>query len=599
MKTKVAQDYFEKIKFAMKKFLFLLLITLFVGTIWAQDSYRNISGIVTDGKRPLKEVEVTNIESESLVKTDASGRYSIRAQEGETLVYNYSGKKAVEINVEDVTTYLNINLKDEIQELSEVVISKKNSKTQAELTQEYNINKDLIRTSYGIIDTKRSNYNIRVFQGKNLNPASYDIISILRAKVPNILVPNNTFASNNVVAYFPRGYTSINNPTPILFDVDGNLMQTVPTYVDVLNIDRIAIITSLGALQRYGSLAAGGLVIINTKVTNFTREPGTVAPYDQAKLRTNFVQDGVAKVATEEVTPVYLESLRSTENLEEAIALYNEMSKRYGPSPYFYLDARNFFIEEREDSNTADQITKIITDKFSENPVVLKALAYQLDEEKNYKNSLELYKKIFVLRPDYQQSYRDLANAYLNYGNAHRAALLYARYNYILSQGLFEESETFSTILKRDFDNLLAQNRELLPKTKFFDVKDKDGFNGTRLFFEWNDSEAEFELQFVNNDKQYYLFKHSYFDNEKLIKEEKQYGFSSQEHLIFDAEDEWQVNVNYLGNKSLTPTYLKVTIYRNFGLASEQKESQVFKLSAKNLNQELTKIKNNYASSKP
>ncbi|MGB5318588.1 carboxypeptidase-like regulatory domain-containing protein, partial [Eudoraea sp.] len=142
MKTKVAQDYFEKIKFAMKKFLFLLLITLFVGPIWAQDSYRNISGIVTDGKRPLKEVEVTNIESESLVKTDASGRYSIRAQEGETLVYNYSGKKAVEINVEDVTTYLNINLKDEIQELSEVVISKKYSKTQAELTQEYNINKD-------------------------------------------------------------------------------------------------------------------------------------------------------------------------------------------------------------------------------------------------------------------------------------------------------------------------------------------------------------------------------------------------------------------------------------------------------------------------
>jgi hypothetical protein len=58
-------------------------------------------------------------------------------------------------------------------------------------------------------------------------------------------------------------------------------------------------------------------------------------------------------------------------------------------------------------------------------------------------------------------------------------------------------------------------------------------------------------------------------------------------------------NVNYLGNKSLTPTYLKVTIYHNFGLASEQKESQVFKLSAKNLNQELTKIKNNYASSKP
>ena len=230
---------------------------------------------------------------------------------------------------------------------------------------------------------------------------------------------------------------------------------------------------------------------------------------------------------------------------------------------------------------------------------MLGTLAYQLDDERDFKSSLELYKEIFILRPDYQQSYRDLANAYLNDGNVQRAALLYARYNYILSQGLFEESETFSTILKRDFDNLLAQNKELLPKSRSFDVKDKDGFNGTRLFFEWNDSEAEFELQFVNNDKQYYLFQHSFFDNENLIKEEKQFGFSSQEHLIFEAEDEWQVNVKYLGNKSLTPTYLKVTIYHDFGLISEQKESKVFKLSTKNINQELTKIKSNFVASRP
>lgn len=575
---------------AMKESLFFSFTLFFVALCTSQDGYRSISGIVTDGKTPLMEVEVANINSAMKVKTDGQGRYQIRAQEGETLAYNYNGKKAVEIDVEDVTTFLNVKLKDEVQELSEVVVTKDYHKSQADLSLEYHTNKDLIRTSYGIIDTRRFNYNIRVFQGKDLNPASFDIISILRAKVPNILISGRINDLNNVVAYFPRGYTSINNPTPILFDVDGNLMQTAPTYIDVLNIERIAIISSIGALQRYGSLAAGGLVIINTKMTNFSFEPESNAPYDQAKLRTNFFVEGEARPSLEEVAPNYLENLRASASMEDAIAIYMEQSKRNSPSPFFYLDSRNFFAKNRQNPEMVEQITRTIQKRFSDNPVVLKALAYQMDDEGGFRASLAVYKQIFILRPEYQQSYRDLANAYLNVGNARRAALLYARYNYLLSEDLFQESEYFTGILKRDFDNLLAQNKELIPKNRSAIIKDKEGFNGTRLFFEWNDSEAEFELQFVNDKKQYYLFKHSLFDNESLIKEEKKYGFSSQEHLIFDPEGEWQVNVKYLGNKSLTPTYLKVTIYSDFGLPSEQKEFKLFKLSAKNINQKLAKI---------
>ncbi len=571
----------------MKKIWFIGSNLLLVAVVSAQMEYRSISGVVSDGNGPLEEVVVANMDSNVEVRTDKRGRYEIDALKGERLAYNYNGKKTIEIDVEDVTQFLNVELKNEVQELSEVVITKKRTKSQLELSREYNGNPDLIRTSYGIIDTKKSNYNIRVFQGKDLNPASFDVVSILRAKVPGILISNRINDINNVRAYFQRGYTSINNPTPILFDVDGTLMHTVPMYVDAINIDRIAIISSIGALTRYGSLGAGGLVVINTKVSNFVTEPGSNAPFDQAKQRTNFFKDGEALPELVDIAPAYMKDLRSSESMEEALQVYQELSRRNSPSPYFYLDSRTFFLKERPNPEMVELITEKVVQKFSKNPVVLKALAYQMDEIGAFDESLEIYKKVFILRPDYQQSYRDLANAYLNFGNARRAALLYARYNYLLSQDLFQESETFTAILKRDFDNLLARNKDLIPKNMVKNIKDKEGFNGTRLFFEWNDSEAEFDLQFVNNKKQFYIFKHNLFDNENLIKEEKKYGFSSQEHLIYDHEGAWKVNVKYTGNKSLTPTYLKVTVYKNFGLPSEQKEFKVFKLSAKNVNQEL------------
>ncbi len=57
-------------------------------------------------------------------------------------------------------------------------------------------------------------------------------------------------------------------------------------------------------------------------------------------------------------------------------------------------------------------------------------------------------------------------------------------------------------------------------KQKKLYIADND-FKGTRVVFEWNDGEAEFELQFVNPGKQYHIWKHSLADNPELIAREK------------------------------------------------------------------------------
>ena len=112
--------------------------------------------------------------------------------------------------------------------------------------------------------------------------------------------------------------------------------------------------------------------------------------------------------------------------------------------------------------------------------------------------------------------------------------------------------------------------------------------NTTRVVVEWNDTEAEFELQFVNPEGQYHSWKHTYADNEERILDEKMKGYSSEEQIIDRAlPGLWKINVKYLGNKSLTPTYLKVSIYDNYGTRSQRKEVRVFKLTLKDVNQKL------------
>jgi len=155
---------------------------------------------------------------------------------------------------------------------------------------------------------------------------------------------------------------------------------------------------------------------------------------------------------------------------------------------------------------------------------------------------------------------------------------------------MVQDTLSHGPILEREYNKLMMIEKNTLVnelKTKkVFNAE--EGFKGTRLVFEWNDVEADFDLQFVNPENQYYTWKHSMFDKADLIAREKDLGYNTTEYLVDDAlPGTWKLNVNYLGNKSLTPTYLKATIYSNYGTLMQQKEVQVFKLSLKNVNQRL------------
>ena len=76
-----------------------------------------------------------------------------------------------------------------------------------------------------------------------------------------------------------------------------------------------------------------------------------------------------------------------------------------------------------------------------------------------------------------------------------------------------------------------------------------------------------------------------------MLLDEKLKGYSSKQFYIdSDAQGQWKVNVNYFGNKSYEDTYVKTTVFYNYGSYSQTQKTYVFKLSTKNVNQNLLNL---------
>ena len=54
-------------------------------------------------------------------------------------------------------------------------------------------------------------------------------------------------------------------------------------------------------------------------------------------------------------------------------------------------------------------------------------------------------------------------------------------------------------------------------------------------------------------------------------------GYTS--HQFFLGKENiglWQINIDYKGNNSEMPTYIKVSVYRDYGLPSQQTEIKIY-----------------------
>ena len=573
----------------MKNLLAILIFVVSATFVQAQSKY--IKGKLSHMETPLVNAEISIQNSDIKTKSGLNGDYAISAEIGDIIEYRYQGLETVEIVVEDVTSVLNVSLNQMLTELDEVVVKGSNRKSQRDLELDYPHNKNLIRTAYGILNKETAPGRMIVLNDTDLSDINLCILDILKNQFAGVIVAGDCIQGGSVSI---RGRSSLNNDAGAVYDVDGQVLTTAPIWLTPANIERVAVLSSLSLVTKYGFIGAGGVVVINTKVG--TRDLASNKFFDRARLRNNiYSDDAVANELAIDGLPNYLIDLQESTSIAAAKDAYAINKKLYRNHAPYFIDAAGFFAA-KGDTKFAKEIIENQKFLFEDHAVYTKGAAYYLEANGEKEMANDLYEEVFILRPNYAQSYRDLAESYREIGNYKKSAAMYARHNYLIDEGfLVQDTIGIAPIIERESENLLAiEGDRIMAGAKTTNRSAKfTKFDGTRLLFEWNDSEAEFELQFVNPEKHYDTWKHTMENNALRIKDEKMNGYSCEEFLIDSSmPGKWQVNIDYKGNKKLEPSYLKVTTYYNYGKPSQRKEVNVYRLGLKNVNQKLFTLTN-------
>ena len=561
-------NIYKMIKMIPLAFLFLSL------TVHAQNTIeKEISGIITYEGTPLSNVNILIKNSEKGTSTNNKGVYKIRAKEGDILQFTHINMKAIEVLIEDITTILNISMKATNNELDEVIISSKKKNKQTGL---YPKKPKKISSGGFTIDTRRTGYSVRYISGEELNLSGISIGRALQGKIASYKL---------VVDEFGNEYAKLRDTGTLLtvkyaiWVVDGQVYNFAPP-IPLENIKEVAVLRSLAGVNRFGSEAIGGAIIINTTVGNFDPVKDVYSEENPYTNKEYYNEDAVAYNLLSSPKLNYIIELESISNSNEAFKKYQELLSDHQDKSGFYLNVANSFKFKYNDFKNFKRVL-LDSEEYSKlNPEELKIIAYLYQQEGFYENALSVYKKIIKLRPKHIQSYRDLINVYTELKQYKKAL---NTYNYFFNKGFTIEENGIGEIMAREAEALTSK----ISKTNLPDEKTLD----TRIVFEWSSSEAEFTLEFINPQKQVYKIEHTLSDNSSLILDEKLKGYTSREFVIDgDIGGEWLVNLTYYGNKKYAPTYLKTTVFNNWGRSNEIKKTTVYKMTLKDQKTQLFKI---------
>tara|TARA_B100000768_G_scaffold39570_1_gene38422 strand:+ start:315 stop:2015 length:1701 start_codon:yes stop_codon:yes gene_type:complete len=559
---------YKMIKMIPLAFLFLSF------TIHAQNTIKKeISGIITYDGAPLSNVNILIKNSEKGTSTNNKGVYKIRAKEGDILQFTHINMKAIEILIEDITTTLNISMKAAKNELDEVIISSKKKNKQTGL---YPKKPKKISSGGFTIDTRRTGYSVSYISGEELNLSGISIGRALQGKIASYKL---------VVDDFGNEYAKLRDTGTILtvkyaiWVVDGQVYNFAPP-IPLENIKEVAVLRSLAGVNRFGSEAVGGAIIINTNVGNFDPVKDVYSEENPYTNKEYYNEDAVAYNLLSTPKSEYIIELERISDSNEAFKKYQELLSEHQDKSDFYLNVANSFKFTYNDFENYKRVLLDSEEYSKSNPEELKIIAYQYQQEGFYENALSVYKKIIKLRPKHIQSYRDLINVYTELKQYKKAL---NTYNYFFNEGFTIEKNGIGDIMTREAEALTSK----ISKTNLPDEKTLD----TRIVFEWSSSEAEFTLEFINPQKQVYKIEHTLSDNSSLILDEKLKGYTSREFVIDgDIGGEWLVNLTYYGNKKYAPTYLKTTVFNDWGRPNEIKKTTVFKMTLKDQKTQLFKV---------
>lgn len=248
----------------------MLMLIFFMKISFAQD--RKITGTVIDADTKETLIGVTVSVNSKGVQTDVNGYYSISAPIGSTLVFKYLGYKKNEVKITN-QKIINVALSADTKALDEVVV-----------------------VGYGTVKKSDLTGSVGVVSGKDLQKTPVvNVAEALTGKVAGLQVVATEGSPDAEIKVRLRGGGSISQDNSPLYIVDGFPVSSISNIASS-DIENITFLKDAASTAIYGSRAANGVIVINTKegkagkvnitanayggFRNITKELEVLSPYE-------------------------------------------------------------------------------------------------------------------------------------------------------------------------------------------------------------------------------------------------------------------------------------------------------------------------------
>lgn len=221
----------------MKQIAFTWLLCIVSICAYAQQI--TVTGTVKDADdNPLIGAAVVVVGTTDGVITDFDGKYTIKANSGQSLKFTYVGYQEQIIKV-DGRSVINVKL-SEGEQLDEVVV-----------------------IGYGTVKKSHLTGAVSSVSGKDLQAnVARDAASALQGRITGVTVSNMNGQPGSGMTINIRGVSSLNSTSP-LYIIDGVYGDI--NMVDPSDIQSLEVLKDASSAAIYGSRAANGVVLITTK----------------------------------------------------------------------------------------------------------------------------------------------------------------------------------------------------------------------------------------------------------------------------------------------------------------------------------------------
>ena len=222
-----------------------------------------VTGVVTDSgtKEPMAGVNIIVKGTARGTTSDADGKFTIEADEGEVIVFSFIGYAPTEVKLSG-QTHLQVELQEDITSLKEVVVN----------------------AGYWTVKKEEQTGNIVKIGNKDIEKQPVlNSLAALQARVPGLEITQQTGVPGGNYKVRIRGQNSITSGSEPLYVIDGvpfisSTLALNETTGEILgagtnplnsinpaDIESIEVLKDADATAIYGSRGANGVILITTK----------------------------------------------------------------------------------------------------------------------------------------------------------------------------------------------------------------------------------------------------------------------------------------------------------------------------------------------